>query len=77
MAAAVLGERFPGKALTLPAARRRSLLSTCAEAGVSGGAVYDGLVALEAAASGKELVSLDRRAVGTYRRLGVAATLIG
>jgi len=48
------------------------LLSTLAQAGVFGGSVYDGLVALEAAGHDRTLLTLDRRAQDTYRRLGVA-----
>jgi hypothetical protein len=43
-----------------------------ADAGVFGGASYDGLVGLETRAHGHVLISLDRRAQETYRRLGVA-----
>lgn len=38
-----------------------------------GGASYDGLVGLEARAHARVLLSLDRRAQETYRRLGVTA----
>ena len=51
---------------------RGLLLQTLAGAGVLGGASYDGLVALEAHAHGHVLLSLDRRAQETYRRLHVA-----
>jgi hypothetical protein len=40
--------------------------------GVGGGASYDGLVALEAAAHDHVLLTRDARAQDTYRRLGVA-----
>jgi hypothetical protein len=46
-------------------------LAELASSGVVGGAVYDGLIALGAKAGGASLVSLDRRAVRTYRRCGV------
>jgi hypothetical protein len=42
-----------------------------AEAGISGGAVYDGLVALAAAAAGLPLLSCDRHALSTYKALAV------
>jgi hypothetical protein len=48
-----------------------------AGAGVFGGAGYDGLVALEAAAHGRTLLTLDERAQSTYRRLGVPFRVIG
>lgn len=55
----------------LPAAEQRRLPELMEGAGVRGGAVYDGLVGLTAAAAGVELVSLDLRAAETYARLGV------
>jgi len=39
--------------------------------GVAGGATFDGLIALTAASHDVTLLSLDRRAVDTYRRCGV------
>ena len=56
----------------MAAAERLTLLSTLAAAGVGGGASYDGLVALEAAAHDQVLLTRDARAQDTYRRLGVA-----
>lgn len=41
-----------------------------------GGASYDGLVALEAAAHAETLLTLDERAQVTYRRLGAQFTVI-
>jgi toxin FitB len=76
-AAHVLTSRFPDAPLQLDAAHRRSLLSTLAGAGVSAGASYDGLVALEAMAHGRTLLTLDARAHDTYRRLGVAFHAVG
>ena len=46
----MLVSRFDAEPLPLTAAKRRTLLSTLAAAGVGGGASYDGLVAMEAAA---------------------------
>ena len=71
-AASVLGRRFNEAPLTLPGAERRHLVDSLARAGVFGGATYDGLVALEAAAHDSVLLTLDQRAQGTYRRLGVS-----
>ncbi len=68
-AASVLEQEFgtpvspsPELAATLP----RHL----ADRGVSGGATYDGLVALAAASAGTVLLTRDARAVSTYRTLG-------
>jgi predicted nucleic acid-binding protein len=47
-----------------------------AEHGISGGATYDALVALTAAEHELELVTRDRRAEVTYRRLGVRYRLV-
>ena len=52
------------------------LVRVLAEAGVEGGAVYDGLVALAAKAAERELVTMDARASSTYRRLGVRFRLL-
>lgn len=39
--------------------------------GITGGAVYDALVAVTSASAGAELVSLDARAAMTYQAMGV------
>jgi hypothetical protein len=70
-AADVLARRFGDEPLRLSDSDRGALLTTLASAGVFGGASYDGLVALEARAHGRELLSLDGRAQETYRRLSV------
>ncbi len=75
-AADVLAQRFEDTPLRLPARARQDLLGTLAEAGVTGGSVYDGLVALEAASAGRTLLSLDVRARRTYERLGVSFEMI-
>jgi predicted nucleic acid-binding protein len=45
-------------------------------AGVAGGAVYDGLIALAARHHGAELISLDVRAALTYERLAIDFRLL-
>jgi len=69
-AAGLLRERFRDPPLMLDAEQRAGLLDRLAEARVSGGSAYDGLVALEAATHGETLLTLDERALTTYRRLG-------
>jgi hypothetical protein len=69
-AAEVLGRRFGDRALALRASDRAAVLGMFAGAGVFGGATYDGLVALEAGAHDRTLLTLDQRAVVTYQRLG-------
>lgn len=76
IAADVLERRFNEPPLQLGARDRRRVLRTLDGAGVFGGASYDGLVALEAAAHGRTLLTLDERATQTYRRLGVAFRML-
>lgn len=75
-AAATLA-RFGGPALTLGATERGSLPARLAGAGVYGGATYDALIGLEAAAHGATLLTLDRRASETYARLSIDHRLLG
>ena len=76
VASEVLVERFPGEPFRLSDRDRAALPATLARAGVAGGASYDGLVALEAAAHGQELLTLDGRAQDAYRRLGAGYAVI-
>lgn len=55
----------------LPPSEVPASISRLADAGVVGGAVYDGLIALAARAAGATLVSLDVRAAATYERCEV------
>jgi hypothetical protein len=70
-AARVIARRFGEPPLRLDDAGRTAALERLAGASVFGGATYDGLVALEAAAHGRTLLTLDERAQEAYRRLGV------
>ena len=69
VAAAALAQRFPDPPLRFE--DRVGLIGRLAGAGVFGGASYDGLVALEAAANERTLLTLDERAQQTYGRLAV------
>lgn len=71
-----LDAQFPDPALTPSSELWRSALAVFRDAGIRGGAVYDGLVALVAAEHGLQLLSLDRRAETTYRACGVAYRLL-
>ncbi len=75
-AAAVLDERMPSTYATLDAHSHARALGRLATAGVSGGATYDGLIALTALAHDLERVSRDVRAARTYRALGVNFRLL-
>lgn len=68
---------YPDRPLTLTSAQSQRLLTTLVGPGVSAGAVYDGLVAVTAATHDHRLLSLDRRAADTYRRLGTDHELLG
>lgn len=60
-----------GHPALLPAEIARTLPVRLAAAGIAGGAVYDGLVALAAGATSLPLATRDQRAAATYRALGV------
>lgn len=72
----LLRQRFES-AVLLDAKAVRSAPAVLAGAGVAGGATYDGLVALAALSAGLPLASRDRRALNTYRLLGVSVELLG
>lgn len=60
----------------LSATDTQHLLRECADAGMAGGALYDGLVAAAARKHKLPLVTCDRRAEATYRALGVTYELL-
>ena len=60
----------------LSAADTRGLLREFAEAGLAGGALYDGLVGAAARKHKLRLITCDRRAEPTYRLLGVTYELL-
>lgn len=62
--------------MTLPQAEQRRLIDRLSGLSISGGAVYDALVALTADHHGHRLLSCDRRASSTYDRLGVGVTYL-
>ena len=68
---AFLGERFPQALLTLPAPSFCALLGNVAAAGMTGGAIYDALIAATVRHAGATLLTRDRRALATYDRIGV------
>ena len=71
IAADYLVRQFSGKRVTLSQHSQRRFVSLMAEYGISGGAVYDALIALTAGEHGLTLLTGDTRAMGTYRRIGV------
>lgn len=71
----IIRTNFPAS-YALSAEGTRAALEALAEAGIAGGAAYDGLVALAAREAGRRLLTCDRRALPTYGRLhGLAVTL--
>jgi predicted nucleic acid-binding protein len=71
LVARYLREDFSGKRLLLTESEQRALVTRLAGLSISGGAVYDALVAATADHHGRRLISCDRRATATYDRLGV------
>jgi predicted nucleic acid-binding protein len=71
-----LRRTFPGPRLALDHAEHEALPTRLARLGVAGGAVYDALLAFTARAAGAELVTLDRRALGTYQQCGAPTRLL-
>jgi len=66
-----LEDRFTEMPLALTPDQLHALVGDLDHRGISGGAVYDGLVASTAAAHGATLLTFDRRAEETYRRCEV------
>ena len=71
-----LSANFGTESVTLAGSEVAALVARLVTAGVSGGATYDGLIALTAAEHGLVVLTLDRRAVPTYRSCGAAFELI-
>ena len=71
-----LDRQFSAPPITLDRRRQHGLVGRMAAAGISGGAVYDALIALTVEAHGGTLVSLDTRAAATYSRCGVRFELL-
>lgn len=74
---AYLADQFPETWLTLSASRHRRFVETCAESAITGGAVYDALIASTAGAHGASLASCDRRAAAIYRAIDVEVVPVG
>jgi predicted nucleic acid-binding protein len=75
-AARLLDARFTAP-LTLPAAKARRVPAVFAGLGIAGGAVYDALIGLTAAAHGVPLATRDGRATGTYAAVGAIVVPVG
>lgn len=71
-----LRRRHPGPRLVLPPSARGILVERLASDGLTGGVVYDALIAATAAHHDHPLVTCDQRAVQVYERVGAAFELI-
>lgn len=60
----------------LPPAEQRKLVTSCASQGLSGGAVYDAVIAATCARANAKLLTLDGRARQTYAALAIDHELI-
>ena len=77
-AAELIADGFKDRVLAAPSARSLpAWLRRMAAAGISGGAIYDALIAETARLAGASLVSADRRAAATYAAVGVEVELLG
>jgi predicted nucleic acid-binding protein len=76
LVARYLREDFSGERLLLAEPEQRALIGRLADLSISGGAVYDALVAVTAEHHGHRLISCDRRAAMTYERLGIDVTYV-
>jgi predicted nucleic acid-binding protein len=72
-----LAERFPGAPLALPGSEYRALLRAMAAAQVTGGAIYDALIAATAKHWAAPLLTRDRRAVTAYEKVGARYEMVG
>lgn len=72
----LLAVSFPGTC-HLSAAGAHALAAELAAVGLAGGQVYDALVAAAAREHDLVLVTRDRRALDTYRALGVRTEVLG
>lgn len=71
LVASFLDGAFPEAPLTLDGRAQRTLVThELPSVGISGGAIYDALIAATVRAAGGRLVTLDARARATYQRLG-------
>lgn len=66
-----LDQRFPGAPLNLSGKAHQGLIKEVPRLGISGGAIYDALIAATASRAGATLLTRDIRAVRTYESMSV------
>jgi predicted nucleic acid-binding protein len=72
-----LAERFREAPLVLPGSRHMALIDAAGREGITGGAIYDALIATTALHAGATLVTRDQRARATYDRIKVPYEFVG
>jgi predicted nucleic acid-binding protein len=72
-----LRQAFPAEHLVLSGEVSDRVVERLVDAGISGGASYDAVIAMIARGHGCELATLDARASSTYERIGVAVHYLG
>ena len=68
---AFLSARFSAAPLTLPGSAQRALLHLAVREGLTGGTIYDALVAATVKQARATLLTRDRRALPAYEAVGV------
>ena len=68
--------RFPGPLLALRGGDLKRLPREAVAAGITGGSIYDALVAATARRAGATLLTRDRRAVPVYEAMGIKFDLV-
>ncbi|WP_028927907.1 PIN domain-containing protein [Pseudonocardia acaciae] len=76
LVAAFIDRHFPAAIPRLGYPASGEVLNSALPAGISGGSVYDLVVALTAARADATLISLDQRATSTYEAAGVRFELL-
>jgi predicted nucleic acid-binding protein len=76
LAIRLLAEHFGRPSLVLNAAGYESTLQHAGEHGITGGSVYDAVIAATALNAGATILTLDERAVATYRAVGADYELL-
>ncbi|MFJ4223583.1 PIN domain-containing protein [Microbacterium sp. NPDC089695] len=74
-ASQLIDRAFPASSALPPRDALRAV-PTLAAAGIAGGAVYDGLVALAARAAGIPLLTCDQRALSTYAAVRIDVRML-
>ena len=72
-----LAENFSAAPLRPTSRSQRGLVRLAVQSGLTGGAIYDLLIAMTARQARAKLLTRDRRAVGAYKAVGVDFEILG